>query len=184
MLKLVGFTAAVIPGVTTVSVSVFETLDASLPFPPYEAVMLYTPVAANDVWRVAFPLTSNVTVPSVVVAYEKITCPVGTAPEDWVTLAASVTLSPAPAVVFDAPTPLGDPSTAGPAPLYVLAGGRPGRSRRGRPWPWSSTSRSCSGFLGQLAVARPPAPRDLRALERAVDAPRHGRRPRGGPQGP
>ena len=67
MLKLVGFTDAVIPGVTTVSVSGFDALGASVPFPLYEAVMLYTPVAANDVWRVAFPFASNVTVPSVVV---------------------------------------------------------------------------------------------------------------------
>jgi hypothetical protein len=67
MLKLVGFTAAVIPGVTTVSVSEFDTLGASVPFPLYEAVMLYTPVAENDVWRVAFPFASNVTVPSMVV---------------------------------------------------------------------------------------------------------------------
>ena len=101
MLNLAGVTDAVIPGVTTVSVSVFDALGASVPFPPYEAVMLYTPVSGNDVWRAAFPLASNVTVPSVVVAYEKITCPVGTAPEDWVTLAVSVTLSPVPAVVFD-----------------------------------------------------------------------------------
>jgi hypothetical protein len=49
MLKLVGFTDAVTPGVTTVSVSEFETLGASVVFPVYEAVTLYTPVAANDV---------------------------------------------------------------------------------------------------------------------------------------
>jgi hypothetical protein len=67
MLKLAGLTDAVTPGVTTVSVSAFETLGASVVFPVYEAVTLYTPVAANDVWRVAFPLASNVTVPSVVV---------------------------------------------------------------------------------------------------------------------
>ena len=101
MLKLVGFTDAVTPGVTTVSVSEFETLGASVVFPLYDAVTLYTPVAANDVWRVAFPLASNVTVPRVVVAYEKTTCPVGTAPADWVTLAVNVTLSPVPAVVLD-----------------------------------------------------------------------------------
>ena len=67
MLKLAGLTDAVTPGVTTVSVSAFETLGASVVFPVYEAVTLYTPVAVNDVWRVAFPFASNVTVPSVVV---------------------------------------------------------------------------------------------------------------------
>ena len=62
---------------------------------------LYTPVVANDVWSVAFPFASNVTVPSVVVAYEKITCPVGMPPPDWVTFAKNVTLSPVPAVVLE-----------------------------------------------------------------------------------
>lgn len=69
--------------------------------PPYEAVTLYTPVVANEVWSVAVPVASNDTVPRVVVPYEKMTCPVGMPPADWVTLAVNVTLSPVPAVLFD-----------------------------------------------------------------------------------
>jgi hypothetical protein len=101
IVKLAGLNTAVTPGVITVSVTGLDVLAASTPLPEYVAVMLYTPVAAKEVCRVALPFVSRATVPRVAVPFEKITCPVGVRPANGVTFAVKVTLSPVPPVVVD-----------------------------------------------------------------------------------
>jgi hypothetical protein len=60
--RLVGFTLAVKPGVTIVSVKGADVLWVKFAFPPYVAWMVAVPVVGKDVVRVATPLAS-VTVP-------------------------------------------------------------------------------------------------------------------------
>lgn len=68
-----------------------------------------------------------------------------------------------------APTPLGDPSTAGPAPLYVLEGADLVVVDEDA-LALVLDVEVLLGVLGQLAVADPRRHGILRALERAVDA--------------
>ncbi len=68
-----------------------------------------------------------------------------------------------------APTPLGDPSTAGPAPLYVLEGADLVVVDEDA-LALVLDVEVLLGVLGQLAVADPRRHEILRALERAVDA--------------
>ena len=62
-----GFTDAETDGVTTVSVSAVDVLIIELVLPPYTAVMLYTPVVANEAWMEALPVPSSIAIPITVV---------------------------------------------------------------------------------------------------------------------
>ena len=56
--RVVGFTLAVKPGVTIVSVNGADVLWVKLASPPYVASMVAVPVVVKDVVRVATPLAS------------------------------------------------------------------------------------------------------------------------------
>jgi hypothetical protein len=66
IVRLAGFTVAVNPGTTTVSVSGADVLPVKFASPPYVAVMVSVPAALKDVVSVATP-PASVPVPREVV---------------------------------------------------------------------------------------------------------------------